>query len=469
MMMPERRGAKSGVDGCIPYGTAARDMTRFLLASDVLRGSATALGIKFTGSILGFGMFALCARQMDPVAFGSLAIIFNAMSFLAVIALCGQETLIVRSWDEYCASRRPALARGALKFGLTIVLGAALLMAAVVAVAWSIWDRQAPAMLIIAACAFLFAQSLMQFNGQFSRVAAGIFVGDSPREVLWRLLVVITLSFHHLAQSSFTATEFFFTAAAAIMVSVGLQSWRVTRVFPAAVLQARSQTDVPAWIPRSFRMWLSAMLDTANQYLEVIVIGLFLGPAAAALYFVATRITNVFGMIAASITAYATSQISGLFHTSARDELQQVLRSLAMIGATLAGGAFLVIVFGGNLLLWTFGPAYVSAYPALIVLAVGGALGALTGPAAYLLLLTGNEGAYPRIMAVGLGARFLLIAALAPGFGLMGAAVAWSISAAGVSLALVIACRRRLSIDPSVACAIWRTVAPAARLKGSVP
>ena len=442
---------------------AAGARVRSLFTREVVRGSATALSVKFSGSVLGFVMFALAARQMDATAFGSLAIIFNSMSFLAVAALCGQETLIVRSWDEYCGSHRPALARGALRFGLSIVLSAALLMALAVSVTWSVWDPHAPLMLIIAACAFLFAQSLMQFNGQFSRVAAGIFVGDSPREVLWRLLVVITIVLHHLLQSNFTAVEFFFTAAAMMIVSVAVQAWRVARVLPATVLQASPQMDVSSWVPRSFRMWLSAMLDTANQYLEVIVIGFFLGPAVAAFYFVATRITNVFSMIAASMTGYATSRISALYHTGARDELQDTLRSLAIIGALLAVGAFLAIVFGGKLLLWSFGEAYVSSYPALLVLSAGGVFSALTGPAAYLLLLTGNEGAYPRIMAVGLCARFALIAVLAPRFGLMGAAVAWSISAAGLSLALVIACYRLVRIDPSLAGTVWRLLRPTVR------
>jgi O-antigen/teichoic acid export membrane protein len=444
------------------YGLA-RERVRSIFTSDVLRGSATALSIKFSGSILGFAMFALAARHMDSAAFGSLAIIFNSMSFLAVTALCGQETLIVRSWDEYCGSRRPALARGALRFGLTIVLSSSLLMAVVVGITWSVWDRDAAPMLIIASCVFLFAQSLTSFNGQFSRVAAGIFVGDSPREILWRVLVVATIAAYHALQSRFTAVAFFFTAAAALLFSVCVQAWWVSRVLPASVLQSKPQTDVPAWIPRSFRMWLSALLDTANQYLEVIVIGFFLGPAVAALYFVATRITNVFSMIAASMTGYATSRISALYHTGARDELQQTLRSLAVIAALLAGGAFLAIVFGGKWLLWSFGTIYVSSYPALIVLAMGGVFSALTGPAAYLLLLTGNEGAYPRIMAAGLCARFLLIAALAPSFGLMGAAIAWSISAAGLSLALVLACYRLVRIDPSLAGAIWRRLQPSPR------
>ena len=145
-----------------------------LLLNGVLRGSATALAIKFTASIVGFMMFALSSRYMEPASFGSLAIIFNAMSFLSVVALCGQETLIARSWDEYTGSGRPALARGALIFGATVVVASAFLMALMVAFAWPLWDRTVPFALVVAACAFLFAHSIMQFLGQFSRVAAGL-------------------------------------------------------------------------------------------------------------------------------------------------------------------------------------------------------------------------------------------------------------------------------------------------------
>jgi O-antigen/teichoic acid export membrane protein len=216
-------------------------------------------------------------------------------------------------------------------------------------------------------------------------------------------------------------------------------------------------------------MWVSAILDTSSQYLEVIAIGLFLGPTVAAFYFVATRITNVFAMISGSITAYATSQISTLFHRDAKDELQAILRSLAIISAILAAGAFLVIAFGGKLLLWIFGPVYLSAYPALLVLTAGASIGALAGPASYLLLLTGNEGAFPRILACGLLARLVLIALLGPWLGLMGAAIAWSVSTIGVASVLVIACRRRTGLDPSLLGVILRPRAVEPTLKGSVP
>jgi O-antigen/teichoic acid export membrane protein len=429
-------------------------IARYFPDSHVLRGSASALVIKFTASALGFVMFALCSRYMEPASFGTLAIIFNAISFLSVVALCGQETLIVRSWDEYRGTDRPSLARGALVFGVRVTLGAALVAAVVTGIVWSAWDRTVSLGLVAAACTFMFAHSLLQFTGQFSRVSAGVLVGETPRELLWRLFVVIAIAIYHLLHIDFGQTEFFATAAAAILAAILFQTWLVASSIPPAVRGARSDYDLGSWLPRSFRMWTSALMDTTSQYLEVVLIGFVLGPTAAGLYFVATRITNVFAMITGSISIYATSQISALFYSGAKPELQHMLRALAIISAVLNGAALLTIIVAGKLLLSIFGPAYVSAFPALVILAIGASAGALVGPATHLLLLTGHEGAYPRIMAPVLFIRAILIVALTPWLGLMGAAIAWSVSTLVMAVALIIACRRLVGLDPSLSFAL---------------
>jgi O-antigen/teichoic acid export membrane protein len=161
-------------------------------------------------------------------------------------------------------------------------------------------------------------------------------------------------------------------------------------------------------------------------------------------------------MITGSISIYATPQISALFYSNAKHELQRILRLLAVIGAVLAGSTLLLIVVAGKLLLWMFGAAYISIYPALIVLALGASIGALVGPAAHVLLLTGHEGAYPRIMATGLMVRFVMIVVLGHMFGLMGAVIATDVSMVFIALALILACRRLVGLDPSLSFAFGR-------------
>lgn len=438
------------------------------MASSVIRGSAAALVIKFTASILAFVMFALASRQMGVEAFGSVAITFNAMSFLAVVALWGQETLIIRSWSEYCGSDRPGLARGALSFGALVVAGSGLLTALIVAIVWRAWDPAVSLFLLIAACSFLLAQSLIAFCGQFARAAAGIVLGDAPRESMWRLIVVAVLAGHYVMGIGFGAPEFFFVATGAMVVAMAFQAWQVAPLLPQAVRQAKAEHDFRAWFPRALKMWLAAVLDTTGQYLEVVVIGVFLGPTVAGFYFVATRITNGFAMISASISSYASSQISTLFYSGAKADLQAMLRSLAVISAGLVGSGVLLIVAAGRLLLSAFGADYASAYPELLVLAAGGAMAALAGPAAHVLLLTGHEGTYPRIMLCGMVLRFGLIAVLGPTFGLMGAAIAWAVSACAIALALIIACCRLVGVDPSLRCIFARPPALVPMAKGDL-
>jgi O-antigen/teichoic acid export membrane protein len=332
-----------------------------------------------------------------------------------------------------------------------------------------LWDRTVSLHLVLAACAFLFTHSLMQFTGQFSRVAANVIIGETPREFLWRLFMVVAVIVYHAMDIDFGATEFLLTMATAIFVAIALQIWWVARSIPEPVKRAEPEYDIPAWIPRSFKMWISALLDTTSQYLEVVIIGLILGPAAAGFYFVAIRITNVFAMITGGISVYAMSQISALFYSSAKTELQNTLRALAIIGAILNATALVAIILAGKLLLWAFGSVYVSAYPALIVLAIGASIGALVGPAAHVLLLTGHEGTYPRIMASVLFVRVVLIAALGPSLGLMGAAIAWSVSTVILMLALIIACRRLVGLDPSLGFTLWPTPPRPVRLEEGAP
>jgi O-antigen/teichoic acid export membrane protein len=308
----------------------------------------------------------------------------------------------------------------------------------------------------------------MHFSGEFARVSVGLMVGEIPRELLWRLMVVAVLGIHHVLNIGFDTTEFFFVSGCALTIAVVFQIWQAARVLPRATKSAKSERDTAASLPRSFNMWMSALMDT-SQYLEVVLIGFFLGPTAAGFYFVATRITNVFAIISGSITIYATSQISVLSYSNAKDELQAILRSLALIGAAVVVVAFAVIVIAGKLLLFAFGVAYVSAYPALLVLAAGASVSALAGPTAYLLLLTGNEGTYPKIMAAGLVLRFFLIAILGTLFGLMGAVIAWGVSAVLIALALIVACRHLVGLDASLGSASPRTNAAFIRLTGILP
>ncbi len=413
------------------------------------QGALGAFAIKVGSSFLNIAMLTIAARELGPAEFGLFAIWFNAISFLAVIALCGQETLIVRSWSEYIQQRRFDLARGAVSFGIAVCLSAAIVAAVCVAVASLAtgWGRSPG--LLIAACLFLIVQTLAWFSSNAARTIVGFLFGEGLRET-WRLVVIVgtlALAFAHI---HVTTAMMFAMCVIGVSLLVLVQAVAIVRSLPHEVKTAAPASDVAGWSRRSLPMWAAAFLDASSQYLEVVLLGLLLSPVAAGGYFVAARLANIFAMIAGGMANYSASTIASLFFRGRRPELQQSLRTVSLTVAGLVAAGLLVIFVGGDLLLTIFGRTYVDQHAILIVLSIGSAVAALGGPAMYVLLLTGHESLYSRVVVVGLVLRCLALIVFTPLFGAIAAAVAWTASLIATTIALNLVCRRLVGIDPSV-------------------
>jgi O-antigen/teichoic acid export membrane protein len=197
-------------------------------------------------------------------------------------------------------------------------------------------------------------------------------------------------------------------------------------------------------------MWSAGVLEAANQYLEVLLIGLVLSPTAAGGYFVASRFANVFAMVAGSLNNFSAREIARDHYGAAAQRVLETLRKIGLISTLLVVAGIALVIGAGRELLALFGPAYVSQYPLLVILSAGTACLTLAGPAPAILLVTGHEGLYSRIVALAGLARCVALAILAWVYGPVGAAVASAGASIGLAVALTAACRRRANLDPAV-------------------
>jgi O-antigen/teichoic acid export membrane protein len=237
----------------------------------------------------------------------------------------------------------------------------------------------------------------------------------------------------------------------------------ILRSLPPETRRIAAAADVKVWAQRSLPMWAAAFLDASSQYLEVILIGLLLNPVAAGGYFVAARLANVFAMIAGGMANYSATTIASLFARGHRPELQQSLRMVSLTVVGLVAAGLLVVFLGGHFLLMIFGASYADQHAILVLLSAGTAVAALGGPAMYVLLLTGHESLYSKVVVVVLVLRVLALFVFTPTYGAIAAALAWSASLIVTTVALNLVCRRLVGIDPSVMSLVdlttWRTAA----------
>lgn len=414
-----------------------------------------AMGIKAAGALLTIAVFTLAARAMSADDFGQLAVWFNAMSFLAVAAAFGQETLIARSWGEYSGRGEHEVAHGAYWFGLrTTVLSAALFVVGLLVLAPLAGVKVAP-MALHAGAVFLFMQTMLHFSSHSSRVMVGFVVSETNRELTWRLVLLIVVVWSLLHQGDLnrglSPAEFFGAGAAGMALSVMFQLLAVRRKFLGEPVARARETDRPAWFARSRAMWLSAMVEATSQYADVMLIGYFASPAVAGDYFVAARIANIFLMVSTGLNTYSFTHSANLYFSGRIERLQHILRAVVTAALAFVLPALLVIVAFGQPILTIFGERYAAAFPVLVVLTIGAFIVSLCGSASVILLTTGHERLYSRVVTLATVARMALTSVLAMKYGALGAACGWALVNAPLAMGLAIICRAVCGVDPSIA------------------
>jgi O-antigen/teichoic acid export membrane protein len=420
---------------------------RMAMENGPAKGVVLSIGLTGLAAVASFGLLTALARSMPTSDFGVLAGWMNLLLFLAVVAVFGQETMFIRSWNEFVQRGEFERARGVLRFGLLMTLCGVVVVTAGLAVAS--WVLRLDQGLAIGLMLFLIAQTLCLFSSQTSRMTAGIAAGTVHREVTWRCLVLLCIAWSAYVHAPFTTVQFFYLAAGGLLLAVALQARSTIAALPARTKTAPAKVDGPIWLHRSFRMWSAALLEAASQYLDVVLIAFFLDARDVAIYFVCVKVAALFLMLGDAFGLYSTRHISALYFGPNARALQSMLKQLSLLMAALCLSSLVFVFVAGDLLLRVFGASYAVEHNVLVTLCIGTATAALGGPAAQILLLTGHEKAYIRTLGLVTVVRYLLIGGFAWSFGLSGAAFANAAALIVLTVALVWACRRFVGVDPS--------------------
>lgn len=222
------------------------------------------------------------------------------------------------------------------------------------------------------------------------------------------------------AKASVAVSCTLFATAVAVTIQAGLL---LKRLGPSTLTGSRHYR---------WRLWLTACLPIAAGdlatagfgFVDVVVLGFLMSPAAVGLYFAATRIQQfvVFVHYAASAAtaqrftaAKARGDLAGL-NALVRDQARWVLGATALVGAGT--------IIAAPLLLGLFGSEFQESLPILTVLVIGSVGASLFGPGEDLLTMLGGEklcaGITLAMLALGVGLCLVLV----PWLGLIGASLA---------------------------------------------
>ena len=273
-----------------------RDRLKRASAHQDGRAGAQVLAARLLGAALAYVAQVLAARYLGQEGFGIYALALVWLTLLGHLSVGGTNQALCRYVAEALATGDHAIVRGFLRFGVAFALGAGTVLGlGAIAVVTLAPGLVGGVYVLPLAIAFL-AVPLLAIQDNLEAIARALnrpLLGIGPAYLVRHGASI--LAFAGLALSPLTPSPALalIGATGAILAGIAVQ---------VALLRAALREIVPAGPPRyAVRLWLRtalpiALVDATELLLlnaDVLVVGLFFPPEAVAVYFAATRITQI--------------------------------------------------------------------------------------------------------------------------------------------------------------------------------
>jgi O-antigen/teichoic acid export membrane protein len=396
------------------------------------RAASTAyVGATFS-ALAGLGVTLLVTRNLGADGAGLVLQVVAAASIAVAFTKLGMDSATIWLVPRLLLSD-PSAVRGVVAFHITVAAAAGAVAAAALFGAAALVRPLAGPL----ADALEIAAPWLPAAGALAVAIATLrALGGTTRYVLWgnivqpaARLLAVGLIVTVVADAGLTSVAWA-AVPAAVLIPVLVATHRAIRRAEDGTLGAfwpeRSvrRTVVGFAIPRT----LSAGLEQALLWLDVLIVGAIGGSTMAGLYGGASRLIAAGFIIDAALRLTVAPRFSQLLHagdTAGVVELyRRTTRSLILFGAPV----YILLASFAPLALEVLGPEFAPAAPALIVLCLGAIVSFCAGPVHSILLMSGRSG-----LAAGNKAAVLVInvgidVVLVPPLGILGAAIGWSVS-----------------------------------------
>lgn len=204
--------------------------------------------------------------------------------------------------------------------------------------------------------------------------------------------------------------------------------------YPAKHLAIEAMASTPVTAPETAKsFWafssargVSAMVEAVLEWIDVLLIGLFLGPAASGVYGAVNRCVRVGAMVEHTARVVTGPEISSAIARGDLIRARQIFVSATRILVAVGWPFFITLAAFGPALLGFFGSGFVEGAPLFWIIGVAMLVQMAAGGVQSVLLMSGRSRwqLYNKLSALAVAVALNLT--LIPLWGLAGAATAWA-------------------------------------------
>jgi O-antigen/teichoic acid export membrane protein len=197
----------------------------------------------------------------------------------------------------------------------------------------------------------------------------------------------------------------------------------------------------------SWPLFLIGLANMCVTHADMLLVGYLFDEIDVATYGVALRLKGIVLLHLLALGMVLSPLIAKLYAQQEKLKLEQVMRLVATIAIVPVILIMLVVLLVGDSLIgWIFGEVYRGANLILIIILGGMFVAATMGSGQQLMIMTGHERILLSIKIIGGLCAILGALLAAPGLGIVGIALAFSLSMAGVSVAITLTAKKLTGI-----------------------
>ncbi|MBI4773115.1 MAG: flippase [Deltaproteobacteria bacterium] len=431
-----------------------KDKLEQLLRSDrsdavLLRGATGTFLINIVAAVVALALQIVLARMLGAESFGRYVYVMTVFNFLVLFMTLGQESTTLRYLPQYLGQKEWGLLRGFLRRSEQIVLAATAAVGIVAATGiWIFRDWLGSELSDTFILMFGFLPILIYPQIQSAQLKAmkKPVLAQLQNQVLKPLVLGLTLLVMvvvlHRSPTAPKAMMAHIVAAVAALVMAAACLAGMKKSFRSADPNYRTKE----WIQVGLQIVLIACFNTVLNYCDTLMIGSIKGTTDAGIYSAAVRAAHLIAFGLAAVNVILAPMISELYSLNRMSELQGTAWGALLVSLP----ALVVLLVFGHWVLTLFGPEFGKGYSALVWLSLGQFFNAFCGSVGLLLVMTGKQ----QYVTVTVGASALLNivlnAILIPPYGMVGGAIATSVTMMIWNAILTLTVYRQLGINPTI-------------------
>jgi O-antigen/teichoic acid export membrane protein len=419
----------------------------------LIRSVAGTGAVQFGGMAAGFLVGVQLARGLGVAGYGYYGIAMAVITLATIPGTLGIPKLVTREIAAAQSRKDIGAMHGVLRWADRTSWRIAMAIAIALAIGAAIaWREGAP----ILGAAILFGAPMIALL-PLASIRAGalrglhdVVLGQLSNMLVRPLAMSILLFVGFSAGIAIGAPTAMALNSVTAVGALALTQFWLTRRLPEGTA-VRSTEQERGWLASSIPMALTDAVQSLQQQLSVLVLGILVAPHQVGLFRVSIATLPFIAVPSTVINLVVLPMFSRLHTEGDYVRLQSLVTATALI--RFAGVSLLslpLLLAAGPLLALVFGSSYAPAADTLRILAAGSIIGSAFGPNAALLNMTGHERRVTRAMTVGLVVNVAIIALLASTWGSVGSAIAVFVGQCCWNILLWVDARRRLSIETSI-------------------